>query len=65
MVDRRKKGLSNKMKSINGNKSVIIGMAIDGILEIGERVFSEVNSQTYEITREKNHQGEWIGVKEI
>jgi len=53
------------MKRINLNKSGIIGMASRGELEVGEIVFSEVNDCKYEIEKATNHQGEWIGVKEV
>ena len=50
---------------INGNKSTIIGMAQNGLLKIGDIVFSSVNNCKYRIEQVKNHQGEWIGVQEI
>ena len=53
------------MKTINSNKSVIIGMALAGNLKVGEVVFSSVNNCKYEVEHVTNHQGEWIGVKEV
>ena len=33
--------------------------------QIGEKVFSAINNQAYEVEKVMNHQGEWIGVKEV
>jgi hypothetical protein len=53
------------MKQINGNKSVILGMAQRGELTENEIIYSEVNKCKYIIVKCNNHQGEWIGVKEV
>jgi len=53
------------MKVVETNKSGIIGMAQRGELQIGEKVFSAINNQAYEVEKVMNHQGEWIGVKEV
>ncbi len=53
------------MKTINSNKSGIIGMALNGELIVGEIVYSSVNNCKYEIEKVINHQGEWIGVREV
>ena len=53
------------MKEINGNKAVIISMACDGTLAVDEVVFSMVNNCAYRVEKLINHQGEWIGVREV
>lgn len=54
------------MKTIDGNKAVILGLAAAGQLSVGETVFSIVNNCEYRIEKTTDENGdEYIGVKEV